>query len=561
LPLDDVESGAIDLAGRFAELIDRLQAAVDALTRRQPIADWAIALAEAADALTAAAPREGWQRAELQRILDDVVSEAAGNPAELALPELRALLGDRLKGRPTRANFRTGHLTFCTLVPMRSVPHRVVCLLGLDDGVFPRKAPRDGDDLLLDDPHIGERDARTEDRQLLLDALMAATDRLIVTYTGNDERTNLPRPPAVPVGELLDLVGDGVVVRHPLQPFDERNFQRDAVVRGVVWSFDRVTLRGAEALTGERRPRGRFLPEPLPPLEEPVVELDNLVAFVRHPVRAFLRRRLGVSVADYTDEVQDALPVALGGLEEWGVGERLLAARLAGTGRREAILAEIARGTLPPGHLGEPVIKRIEPVVDGIVALAPQGETRLLDVTVPLGDGCVVTGTVTDVVGDVVRTVTYSRLSPRHRLTSWVRLLALSAAHPDGTFSAVSVGTDRDEGATVVRLPPVDAALARDLLADLVDLYRRGMREPAPLYCKTSAAYAAGHNARTTWESGRFPAEDAEPEHELVLGGRVPFSTVMDAPARADERWDPDEPRRFGQWARRLWEPLLRHER
>ena len=118
----------------------------------------------------------------------------------------RALLSERLKGRPTRANFRTGHLTICTLMPMRSVPHRVVCLLGMDDGVFPRKSPRDGDDLMLADPHVGDRDARTEDRQLLLDALLAATDQLIVTYTGNDERTNLVRPPAVPIGELLDVI-------------------------------------------------------------------------------------------------------------------------------------------------------------------------------------------------------------------------------------------------------------------------------------------------------------------------------------------------------------------
>ena len=119
---------------------------------------------------------------------------------------------------------------------MRSVPHRVVCLLGLDDGAFPRKAHRDGDDLMLADPHVGDRDTRTEDRQMLLDALLAATDRLIVTYTGNDERTNVPRPPAVPVGELLDVVDRTVrvkggeharahvVVRHPLQPFDPRNF-------------------------------------------------------------------------------------------------------------------------------------------------------------------------------------------------------------------------------------------------------------------------------------------------------------------------------------------------
>src|SRR5204862_390402 len=126
-------------------------------------------------------------------------------PFKLALAELRALLADRLAGRPTRANFRTGHLTVCTLYPMRSVPHRVVCLLGLDDGAFPRKAPRDGDDLMLEEPHIGERDPRSEDRQLLLDALLAATDNLVITYAGNDERTNIRRPPAVPVGELLDV--------------------------------------------------------------------------------------------------------------------------------------------------------------------------------------------------------------------------------------------------------------------------------------------------------------------------------------------------------------------
>ena len=205
LPLDDVESGAIDLAGRLAELVDRLQAVVDSLRGPLTVPGWAAALTAAADQLTV--PVEPWQRSELLRILADVVDEAAGHDALLELEELRALLADRLQGRPTRANFRTGHLTICTLVPMRSVPHRVVCLLGLDDGAFPRKAPRDGDDLLLADPHVGDRDSRTEDRQLLLDALMAATDRLIITYTGNDERTNVARPAAVPVGELLDVVG------------------------------------------------------------------------------------------------------------------------------------------------------------------------------------------------------------------------------------------------------------------------------------------------------------------------------------------------------------------
>ena len=371
LPLDDVDSGAIELAGRLAEFVDRLQAAVDSLHGPQTVAAWAKALADAADALTATAPLEGWQRSELQRLLTDVVSEAAGHRARLALPEIRALLAERLQGRPTRANFRTGHLTICTLVPMRSVPHRVVCLLGLDDGTFPRKAPRDGDDLLLADPHVGDRDTRTEDRQLLLDALLAAQDRLIITYTGNDERTNIERPPAVPVGELLDVVGRDVVVKHPLQPFDPRNFS------GARRSFDRVMLEGARSLAGARREPRPFLLAPLPPRAPGPLALDDLVRFVQHPVRAFLRQRLGISVGDYSDELGDALPVELDALERWGVGERLLDALMRGTEGRTAIRAEIAAGKLPPGQLGLPVVREIWQGVNEIA-----GRARAL-----IGDG------------------------------------------------------------------------------------------------------------------------------------------------------------------------------
>ena len=565
LPLDDVESDAIDLAGRLAELIDRLQQAVDALNTPKPIDQWAAALADAADALTATTPRDAWQRTELQRVLDDVVGEAAGDTTELALEEIRAVLADRVRGRPTRANFRTGHLTVCTLVPMRSVPHRVVCLLGLDDGVFPRKGPRDGDDLMLADPRVGERDARTEDRQLLLDALMAATDRLIVTYTGNDERTNLKRPPAVPVGELLDIVGDGAVTRHPLQPFDPRNFTAGELAPGRPWSFEPVTLDGARALTRDRLPDPPFLDGPLPVRDTTVVELADLVRFFERPVRAFLRLRLGIGLGDYDDEVEDALPVALDALELWGVGQRLLEARLAGVEPRTSVLAEIARGTLPPGVLGKPVIDRVQPTVEDIVRHVPTGDAGSVDVKLVLSDGRTLGGTVAGVVGDVLRTVTYSRVSPRHRLAAWVRLLALAAAHPGRSFEAVTVGrapSRSDATVTIARIAPLDAELARDHLDVLLDLYDRGMREPAPLACLTSAAYAANSNPRDAWESTfEIEREDRELEHQLVFGGVLTYDQLNAAPVRHDERWDPDETRRFGSWARRTWDGLLAHER
>jgi exodeoxyribonuclease V gamma subunit len=593
LPLDDVESGAIDLAGRFAELVDRLGAALDGLGAPKGVAAWTAAIAEAAELLADTTGHDAWQRAELGRILDDIGREAGPSSAVLSLTEIRALLAERLEGRPTRANFRTGHLTICTLVPMRSVPHRVVCLLGLDDAVFPRRTPRDGDDMLLDEPLVGERDPRAEDRQLLLDALMAAEQRLVITFTGNDERTNAARPPAVPIGELLDVVDrtvrtedgrparDRVVVRHPLQPFDPRNFMAGRIAGERPWSFDAVTLAGARALTTERPAAPAFLDRPLEPRRDDVVALDDLVRFVQHPVRAFLRRRLGIGVGDFSADVDDALPVDLDALEQWDVGQRLLDALLQGADVQSAYRAEIARGHLPPGKLGVPVVKKLLSTVTEI-AQAAEAETGAktadtVDVRISLDDGRIVSGTVAGVRGEALLTTTFSRVAPKHRLAAWVRLLALSASDPATAHRAVTIGKRRDkgDGITVASIAPLgwDAgsrgAFARGRLATLVDLHDRAMREPLPIACKTTAAYARAvhggadpmHVASRAWE-GDFnrPGEADEPEHLLAHGEALSFAALCEGPPRADEQgpgWAPGEVSRFGRLALRLWGDLL----
>ncbi len=603
LPLDDVDSRAIELAGRFAELIARLADVVRSLSSSKPLPDWAAAIADAAQALTATGPRDAWQHAELTRLLDEIVAEAhdgsESGPAaipELAPAEVRAYILERLQGRPTRANFRTGHLTVCTLLPMRSVPHRVVCLLGLDDGAFPRKAPRDGDDLMLEHPQIGERDPRTEDRQLLLDALLAATERLIVTYTGNDERTNTLRPPAVPVGELLDAIDatvrcesgtaarEQVLIRHPLQPFDPRNFADGELVRGRTWSFDPVTLDGARALAGTRQPPAPFLPQPLAAQGGRVVELDDLVRFVEHPARAFLRQRLGIGLRGGADEIEDALPVELDGLQKWGVGQRLLEALLAGIDGRTAIRAEIARGTLPPEVLGKPVIDAVYPIAEAIaaqaLALAPGGPAGdPMDVRLQLPDGRLLNGTVTGIGGDVLLNTTYSRVAAKHRLAAWVRLLAVSATHPERALAAATVG--RAGGRDDVRIAQVSPlgddpeqrlAVATEQLAVLIDLYDRGMREPLPIFCQTSAAYAQAasvgqdpvHAAHKEWTTDwGFDHEDLELEHQLTLGRVATFAELLEIAPRGDESgdgWAGEEASRVGRLARRLWAGLLERE-
>ncbi|WP_342741475.1 exodeoxyribonuclease V subunit gamma [Ruania alba] len=148
LPVDDVGSTDVDVAGRFAELIDRLTRLLARLDGAHPLHHWLDTLEDAVTLLTE--PEEPWQTIHARRVLAGVRESGAVQNSDtheesgLLLADVRALLADRLAGRPTRSGFRTGALTVCSLEPMRAVPHRVVCLLGMDDGAFPRSPTRAG---------------------------------------------------------------------------------------------------------------------------------------------------------------------------------------------------------------------------------------------------------------------------------------------------------------------------------------------------------------------------------------------------------------------------------
>ena len=576
LPLDDVESGDVDRLGRLAEFVDRLSAALADLSGERPLTAWITGLTDALDALTATTPADAWQTGQARAELADAARAAGPHAADvpLALTDVRGLLAERLRGRPGRANFRTGTLTVATMVPMRSVPHRVICLLGLDDGAFPRAGVDDGDDVLARDPRVGERDPRSEDRQLLLDAVCAATEHLVVLYSGADARTGARRPPAVPLGELLDAVAatagrpalDRIVVRHPLQPFDARNFTAHALGARGPFSFDRTELDGCLAAAGAKAPPPPFLPGPLPAAPTDTVALDDLVTFVEHPVKQFLRQRVGLPISDMDDDPADALPVALDALQRWAVGDRLLRDRLAGLDLAHCRAAEWRRGELPPGELGNAVLAEVLDDVEELVAASARfvtGVPESRDVDVPLPDGTRVVGTVGGVQGDAAVRVEFSKLAAKQRVRAWVRLVALTAAQPDRRWRAVTVGRGARGGVAVATAGPLDAARARGVLADLVALHREGLREPLPLPTVAAQVYArtrigsgsaddALAEALRGWCEGRFPERD-DAVYARVFGAGA-GREVLTTPGTGSE------PTRFGDLALRVWRPLLAAE-
>ncbi|WP_405059178.1 exodeoxyribonuclease V subunit gamma [Kribbella sp. NBC_01505] len=575
LPLDDVGSTRIELAGRFAEYIDRLQAATKRLEGTRPLTDWLDALRTGIDQLTRVVPDDNWQLGQVHREFAEVTADA-GALAEtpLRLSDVRALLSTHLAGRPSRASFRTGTLTICTMVPMRSVPHRVVCLLGLDDGVFPRFGLADGDDLLARTPITGERDVRSEDRQLLLDAILAATESLVITYTGANEYSGQRRPPAVPLGELLDVldrttdtnVRDAVLIKHPLQPFDRKNLEAGRLGTPGPFTYDPTALVAARAAAGSRPARPEFLAGQLDVADDEDIALADLLAFFRHPVKGYFRA-LDLTLPWEVDGVSDQMPVEIDNLEKWSVGDRLLRDMLAGVHPNDALQAEWRRGTLPPGRLGWRTATAVRDEARELAISAHphrQVSSRACDLDVDLGGGRRLTGTVPAVHGHRLVSVSFSRLDAKQLLSCWIQLLALSANDDDHNWTALAIGRGRNTPAT--RLFGPVGPEARGLLADLTAIYDAGRREPLPLPLKTSFAW---HEARRTgddpataagrrWSPAAYDGENADPAHVRVWG---PYRRIEDLlePARPGED-RPGERTRLGAYAARLWEPMLRYE-
>jgi exodeoxyribonuclease V gamma subunit len=493
-----------------------------------------------------AAPLESWQGAAFTTELADIAEAAGGHGVALSLADMTALWAGRAAGRPTRSGFRTGSLTVCTLVPMRSVPHRVVVLLGLDDTAFPRAGVVDGDDLLARAPRDGERDPRAEDRQLLLDAVCAAGEHLVVLYTGADERTGLEVPPAVPLGELLDAldtvarlpeggrVHTAVTVRHPLQSFDPRNFgttDTPGFRRPV--SFDPGGLAGACALLAPRHPRPRLVAAALAPLPPGDVDLDELRRLLINPARGFLEQRLGVRLSAEDPEPPATLPVELTGLAEWAIGDRFLAARLREVAPEHLLAIEQRRGSLPPGALGAREARRIGSTAEAVAVLARpylQLPAQTLDVDAELRVGGVnrtLRGTVGGVRGETLLRASYSRVGAKHVLGAWVDLLALTVTRPGQAWQVVVAGRDRRAAQRRV-FGPVSLELATTALAELIALADEGRCAPLPLPVNTAHAHAfavhrgmnpanAVQAAEQEWRT-RFGGEVTEPAHVLVWG-------------------------------------------
>lgn len=498
--------------GKLAAFLDSLFTQLEQLGRPHPPAAWPGVVNAALEALVLHDADTAWQHQELLEALRTLSGRAqeSGFDGPIGSAALRTLLFDTSTGARPARGFLLGGVTFCSMVPLRSIPFRVVCLLGLSDGEFPRRDATTDFDLIVhgrEGRRRGDRSRRSEDRYIFLEAILAARERLIITYTGQSIRDNASLPPSVVVSELCDYLASwqpptaaatapeqevpDYIVAHPLQAFSPRYFDgKDP--RLFSYAAHYVGAARSARYQGEL---GEFFPGPLPstPAAD-TLALAELVRFYKNPTAYLLQRRLELYLREAQEGLEDREPLELSGLETYGVGQGLLELCLRGVPLEQAQELVQARGALPlgaPGELDFAEIASCATTIARLVSGAREGGRQApLAFQGRLPGGRILFGTLNEPYRTGLVEHQFARVRAQHLLSLWIRHLGYCWFGPSGE-AACSVLFGRPlngDGAVMQRFRAVSAPYG--YLEALVRRFDEGQSEPLALFPTTSLAFA-----------------------------------------------------------------------
>ena len=543
VPLAGVGGGEVDALGQLDHLLLELRQFRDGLALPRTLGDWSAWLGDRFDALFEVDPRDDAESAAFDA-LRRVAGELAGEGAQ-ALPDelqpwsvVREAMAVALAGAPERQPFLLGGVTFCGLVPQRSIPFRMVCLIGMNEGEFPRAGGDAGLNRMLAKPRRGDRDTRSEDRYLFLEALMAARTRLHISHVGVAVKDGKRRNPASPLAELLQLLdeqfgiaADAAIERpwrvvHPLQPFDPRYYERagtkSASLDPRLYSYDATFLPRAQLAATSAR---FFEAQPI------VVQaahgefaLDALLRFWRDPVRSALRDGNGLDLDVVDAEAwPDREPLTPEVDRRERFERRLLFDALERGGdlpsqapawlSRSGLLAAGTPGELAYAALAAKVAPVLAIARDVLAAGALQRDAQAIDLD--LGGGLRLVGRIERVFrardgGLLLFDAQPARGSDlREWLGFHIEWAALRLALGE-RIQAAFVESPKDQASRVPEwlgaLRTHDEASLRTGLHQLVDLWQASSQRPLLFFPATASAYAQAPaetregKARKQWE-------------------------------------------------------------
>jgi len=474
--------------------------------------------------------------------------------------------------------FFGGGVQFGTLMPMRSIPFKVIGLLGMNDGAYPRvQAARDFD-LMASSWRAGDRSRREDDRYLFLEALLSARHRLYISWQGHSAADNSSRPPSVLVAQLLDVVNTSwsparVPQAQPLQPFSDAYFEAGSGFEtfDADWEAIRPLALIHQGQTAMKSEVTESMGSTLAAAAPSALTLVDLQRLLRQPVEVFFRQRLQVEFDELDELEQEDEPFALDHLQQYQAGAALLLAN----GSAAALRSLHAAGQLPLAGFGNRVaaelMDKAQTVLLSRAAWLQAYPVALaaipIELNLPVGQP--LTGTLNGLwsqgqggdapclqLAERTGAVLQGRganLAARHHVLVGLWLRHLAACASGLQITSVQLGVD---GQVVFKPVTADAALAT--LGRLGQAYAQAWAQPLPVACKTAWAYLLAERQNQALLAAGKPTKDPiDATRDAFEGGqrggeRAESAYLQRAFGSYDELLEP-----LPHWAQLLYGELL----
>ncbi len=496
LPYSEIEGSDLQILGRFISLFNSLRAIYYMLKKDYTLAEWSEVISFIIDSLFAdeeipvSIIPVSSAAVKIRSLQNDSLFSEKISPGVI-----REYLDKAVSESGSGKDFVSGTLTFCEMLPMRSIPCRVICILGMNDSAFPRKSRALSFDLTSEIPKRGDRSVRDEDRYLFLETLVSARDNLYLSYTGQSLSSNNQLNPSVVISELLEYIDEFYVTEdsekkisnyifktHRIQPYNPVYF----IPGSGFFTYQGSRIDGARSYALSEKSDYMFMDKPLPPLsgDEKSISIGELAAFLINPSKVLMNKRLGLYLGLRSDEYIEEESFTPDFLDQYKLDSGIMEALRCGRSRESHFEIVKAAGGLPHSTPGEITYGSSYTQVKNFYdrfsyLLKDKMDKVIIDLDI---DGFNLTGSADNIYGGKVIFFRYASAKGMDLLSAWITHLALCAS---GTFSGETLLVSKNGSFSWSHVQE-----SRKILSSFLEIYEKGMTKPLPLFPKSSLKFA-----------------------------------------------------------------------
>ena len=559
VPLESAEARA-HLIGHFCEFMESLFALANDISEKpdRPASEWIELATDMIDTWFSFRGQYGEGTLALKRTvrtLQKDLENARMLDHDMSFDLFEVWINEHLETRRSDEKFCRGMVTFCRFQPMRTIPSRITCIIGMSDNAFPRQDKQLSFDLISGTGHYySDGSAKQDDRYSFLECLLSAREKLYISYVGQSDKGKDQLPPAALISELCDTINgrfqwtrpdstpftDRLTIKHPLHPFGADYFRKSS--RGLT-SHSRSWYNFAEQLSGQDNDQSTIT-EMAVDISEPLTEisLNGLISFFKSPCKYYYKQILGIDL-ELNDEKspQDNEPETLNKLEEWSIRQQIFdelsrqdnEGCLDKTGLEADFRSRFRNeGILPVGSEGEIQFEKVWNDAElfyqqyAEIKLKAGKDINPVSCNIDL-DGCRLSIELKDLYRNTQIITRGAKAKWKDRLVAMIRHAALS-------LPEIQCISDMPKRTTMVNLdsqvdlPPMDPDDARQYLSDLIDLMQEGIKRPLCFWGPAADAAEArpekyDKEATAKWEPGGFQTNYEQADEYTIKPFGIPF--------------------------------------